>query len=56
MFESAMVVSAIISTMKHNDEIADRRAFYGPDAPPIIEQPRRKVRAPRFPRRGETVA
>ena len=56
LFESAMVAAAMVSEMKRNEELADRRAFYGPDAMPAQEESRRKVRAPRFLRRGANVA
>ena len=56
MFEVAVVAAALIHQLKRNEEIADRRAFYGPDAPPLTEQARRDARLPRFLRRGTTVA
>lgn len=57
MFETAAIAAAMVSVMKHNDDVADRRAFYGPDAPPAPrEESRRKDRVPRFLRRGSNVA
>lgn len=56
MFETAMVAAAMVSEMKRNEDLADRRAFYGPDATPASEESRRKARVPRFLRRGSNVA
>lgn len=56
MFENAILTAAIINVMRHNEETADRRAFYGPDAPAVAEQPRRKSRVARFLRRASDVA
>ena len=36
-----MVAEALIKIMQIADAEADRRAFYGPDAPPEVERPRR---------------
>lgn len=55
MFETA-IAAALVSALKHNEDIADRRAFYGPDLAPSQEEPRRKVRLPRFIRRGANLA
>jgi len=52
MFEAAVVAAALVNELKRNEDIADRRAFRGPDAEPLQEAPRRKVRLPRFTRRG----
>jgi hypothetical protein len=51
MFESSPLVSAIIQNVQRTEAEADRRAFYGPDAPPVPE-PRRKNRGPRLFRRN----
>jgi hypothetical protein len=56
MFETAVVAAAIVSELKRNEDLADRRAFYGPDLVPSQEAPRRKVRLPRFVRRGANPA
>ena len=42
MFDETMVVAALMMNRKQNDDITDRRAFYGPDAQPETEQPQRK--------------
>jgi hypothetical protein len=55
MFET-YIAAAMVNEMKCNAEIADRRAFYGPDLVPSREEPRRKVRLPRFMRRGANQA
>ncbi|MCA1666434.1 MAG: hypothetical protein LC793_03355 [Thermomicrobia bacterium] len=55
MFETAVLAAAMVKVMKRNEEIADRRAFYGPDVVPSQDEPRRKVRLPRFMRRGENL-
>ncbi len=51
MFENSVLVSAIIRDIQRSEAEADRRAFYGPDAPPAPE-PRRKSRASRLFRRN----
>lgn len=56
MFEAAVIAAAMVNELKRNEEIADRRAFYGPDLEPLQEAPRRKVRMPRFARRGANLA
>jgi hypothetical protein len=56
MFEGAVVAAAMVNEMKRKEDIADRRAFYGPDLSPSQEVPRRKVRLPRFMRRGSNLA
>ncbi len=56
MFENAALAAAIINEIKRNQEIADRRAFNGPDAVPTTEQVRRESRLPRILRRGARVA
>lgn len=56
MFEGAVVAAAMVNEMKRKEEIADRRAFYGPDLAPSQDEPRRKVRLPRFMRRGANLA
>lgn len=56
MFESSIVAAAMINDLKREMDKADRRAFYGPDAVPSTEEARRKVRVPRFLRRGSDVA
>ncbi len=56
MFETAVIAAAMVNVRKHNEEVADRRAFYGPDAVPLPDEPRRKVRLPRFMRRGANLA
>ena len=56
MFETAVVAAAMVNELKRNEDIADRRAFYGPDLVPSEEAPRRKVRLPRFVRRGVNLA
>ncbi|MDQ6833936.1 MAG: hypothetical protein M3008_11105 [Chloroflexota bacterium] len=56
MFEAAVVVAAIVNEVKRNEDIADRRAFYGPDLAPSQEESRRKMRLPRFMRRGVNLA
>ncbi len=55
MFETA-IAAALVNELKHNEDRADRRAFYGPDFVPTQEEPRRKVRLPRFLRRGANLA
>ncbi|MGI8687196.1 MAG: hypothetical protein ACR2M3_01335 [Thermomicrobiales bacterium] len=55
MFETALA-AALVKVWKHNEDIADRRAFYGPDLVPSQEESRRKVRLPRFMRRGANLA
>jgi hypothetical protein len=55
MFET-YIAAAMVNEMKCNEEIADRRAFYGPDLAPSQEEPRRKIRLPRFMRRGTNLA
>ena len=56
MFETSIVAAAMINDMKRQLDLADRRAFYGPDATPTTEESRRKIRVPRFLRRGSDVA
>lgn len=56
MFETAAMAAAMVREIRQNEAIADRRAFYGPDAAPISEETRSKVRLPRFMRRGSNVA
>ncbi len=56
MFEIAAMAATMVREIKRNEDIADRRAFYGPDAVPSVEEPRRKVRVPRFLRRGSDLA
>lgn len=56
MFETSVVAAAMINDLKRQLDLADRRAFYGPDATPTSEESRRKVRVPRFLRRGSDVA
>ena len=56
MFETSVVAAAMINDLKREIDLADRRAFYGPDATSAHEQPRRKLRLPRFLRRGSDVA
>lgn len=56
MFEAAVVAAAMVNELKRSEDIADRRAFYGPDLVPSEEAPRRKVRLPRFVRRGANLA
>ena len=56
MFEASVVAAAMINDLKRELDLADRRAFYGPDATPTSEQSRRKVRIPWFLRRGSNVA
>lgn len=56
MFEGAAVAAAMVNEMKRKEDIADRRAFYGPDLVPSQEESRRKVRLPRFVRRGMNLA
>lgn len=55
MFENSMLVTAIIHDLKRNLDEVDRRAFYGPDAPGIVETPRRKNRVARLFRREPNV-
>lgn len=55
MFETSVVAAAMINDLNREMEKADRRAFYGPDATPSTEEARRKVRFPRFLRRGSNV-
>ncbi len=55
MFESA-IAAALVNQLKHNEDRADRRAFYGPDFVSSQDEPRRKVRLPRFIRRGANPA
>jgi hypothetical protein len=50
MFENSILVSAIIRDYQRTEAEADRRAFRGPDAPPVPETSR-KNRAPRLFRR-----
>ncbi|GEM_PF-6854215 len=52
MFETAVVAAALVSELKRNEDLADRRAFYGPDLEPSREERRRAIRLPRFMRRG----
>jgi hypothetical protein len=56
MFETAVVAAAMVNELKRNEDVADRRAFYGPDLAPSQEESRRKVRLPRFMRRGANLA
>ncbi len=42
MFDETMVVAALMMNRKQNDDVADRRAFSGPDAQPEDAQPQRK--------------
>ena len=56
MFETSVVAAAMINDLKREMDKADRRAFYGPDAAPTTEEARRKVRMPRFLRRGTDAA
>ena len=44
MYETALV-AAILVNRKHEDDLADRRVFYGPDAQPEAEKPRRTLRS-----------
>lgn len=55
MFETA-IVAALVNQLKDNEDRADRRAFHGPDFVPSQDEPRRKVRLPRFMRRGANLA
>ncbi|MDQ2786190.1 MAG: hypothetical protein M3Y58_14445 [Chloroflexota bacterium] len=55
MFETA-IAAALVNELKHNEDRADRRAFYGPDLVLSQEEPRRKMRLPRFMRRGANLA
>lgn len=55
MFET-YIAAAMVNEMKRKTDLADRRAFYGPDAVGAHEEPRRKVRLPRFLRRETSVA
>ncbi len=52
MFEETMIVSALMLNRKISDDVADRRAFYGPDVQGVEEKPRRAIRVPHFLRRG----
>lgn len=57
MFESTVIIAAaMVNEMKRNEDIEDRRAFYGPDFVPTSEEMRRKARLPRFLRRGANAA
>jgi hypothetical protein len=56
MFETSVIAAAMINDLKREMDKADRRAFYGPDAIPSTEESRRKIRVPRFLRRGSDVA
>ena len=38
MFETFIIAAAIIINMKREEDMADRRAFYGPDTIPPTEQ------------------
>lgn len=54
MFDETAIVAALLLNRKMDDDLADRRAFYGPDAQPETEQPRRKRNlTPRFLRRKD---
>ncbi len=55
MFET-YIAAALVNELRHNEDRADRRAFSGPDLAPSPEEPRRKVRLPRFLRRGTNLA
>jgi hypothetical protein len=55
MFETA-IAAAMVTELKRKTDLADRRAFYGPDAVGAHAEPRRKVRLPRFLRRDTNVA
>ena len=50
MFENSALVAAIIQNLQRTEAEADRRAFHGPDAPPVPET-RRKSRGSRLLRR-----
>jgi len=52
MYETA-IVAAILVNRKHEEDLADRRVFYGPDAQPETEKPRRTLRS-RLPHRKTT--
>jgi hypothetical protein len=56
MFETSVVAAAMINDLKRRIDLADRRAFYGPDATPTSEETRRARRVPRFLRRGSDAA
>ncbi len=56
MFETSAVAAAMINDLQRRLDLADRRAFNGPDVTPTTEEARRKVRLPRFLRRGSDVA
>lgn len=55
MYET-YIAAAMVTELKRQTDLADRRAFYGPDAVGAREEPRRKVRLPRFLRRETNVA
>jgi hypothetical protein len=40
MYESIVMAHAILHEQKINQEVADRRAFHGPDMPPAAEKRR----------------
>jgi hypothetical protein len=50
MFENSILVSAIIRDHQRSEAEADRRAFRGPDAPPMPETPRKTRGSRRFRR------
>ncbi len=57
MFEESGLVAAILLNRKIDEELADRRAFNGPDVQPEFEPQRRRRLMPRFLRRKDvTVA
>lgn len=53
MYETAIAV-AILVNRKRDEDLADRRVFYGPDAQPETEEPRRRTLLSRLPRRKTT--
>lgn len=56
MFDETMVVAALIMNRARNEETADRRAFYGPDAQPeVVQAQPKRTRLPRFLRRPTPV-
>ena len=56
MLDETMVVAAILMNRKIDDDVADRRAFYGPDALPETTQPPKRSRLQRFLRRATPAA
>lgn len=53
MFNESGLVVAILLNRKIDDDLADRRAFNGPETQPELEPQRRRRLLPRFLRRKD---